>query len=73
MQRNGCQIKVAVIDGAVIAEINQRLKRLGWNAQWMPIDERHALNKALVARVGFLLVLAPSDAAYVEADAISLS
>lgn len=73
MRRNGFDIKVVEIDYAVIGEVNQRLKRLGWAPVWQKIQEKHPLNKAVMAHIGFLLTLMPSDAAYAEADAIRLS
>ena len=66
MGRNGVDITTTVTHEAVIAEVNQRLRRAGWATNWQPKLEQHPLNKALTKHVGFSLNLFPSDAAYTE-------
>jgi hypothetical protein len=67
MRVNGVDFKTEELRPVVIAEVNQRLKRAGWQTQWQPLLEQHALNKAAVKHTGFGLNLAPSDAAFTEA------
>lgn len=71
MERRGVDLNIAESSSNVIAEVNQRLKRAGYNAQWQALLETHPLNKATTKHVGFKLSLSPSDESYQAADAVS--
>lgn len=73
MQRRGVDLSIKEINGNVIAEVNQRLKAAGFTPQWQAQVERHKLNAALQAHVGYKLSLSPSDQAYTEAHQLLLS
>jgi hypothetical protein len=64
MRRNGIELSTPMTHPAVIAEVNQRLRRCGWETSWQPMIERHALNQALTKHTGFKLSLYPSDESY---------
>lgn len=71
MRRNGCDISAdcdlnTETDGAVVAEVNQRVKDAKWSPTWKVRLRPHPLNKALQETVGYILILAPMDAAYAE-------
>lgn len=68
MEWRGCQIKITEVRLNVIAEINQRLKAAGYQADWHRMAERSQVTGE-ERLVGFLLVLAPLDEAYRAAAA----
>lgn len=61
MERRGCtDFATKEKNSNVIAEVNQRLRKAGWNTKWMPLHEK-------TTHIGWTLDLVPSDAAYNEA------
>jgi len=66
MKLNGVEYRTEEKNPVVIAEVNQRLKRAGWQPQWQMLAEPHKLNKAINSVIGFGLFLAPNDAAFAE-------
>lgn len=64
MEYRGCELTVSTTNGNAIAEVNQRLKRAGYQPQWQALVEQHKLNAALQTHVGFRLSLSPNDDAY---------
>lgn len=61
--RRGVDMQINENDGDVIAELAQRLRRAGWSPQWHPLAGN--VDKSKI--VGYILAMAPSDAAHVEA------
>lgn len=66
MRINGIDYKTDETRPVVIAEVNQRLKRAGWQPQWQALVEPNKFNPAAMKHVGFGLALSPSDAAFAE-------
>lgn len=64
MARNGLDMTVKQADPAIIAEVNQRLRAVGWSANWTPLTEEHRLNKAMRNIIGYGVSLFPSDDSY---------
>jgi hypothetical protein len=71
MERRGVDLNIAETSSNIIAEVNQRLKQAGYNAQWQALIESHPLNKAMNKLVGFKLSLSPTDESYRAAEALS--
>jgi hypothetical protein len=73
MTRQGVNIEIKEARPDIIADVSQRLKAAGYQAQWAPLVEAHPLNKAQQQLVGFRLSLAPSDESYRAAARAVLS
>ena len=67
MTRAGVDLTTKMTNRNVVAEVNCRLRALGWITEWRPIVEQHRLNAAVQNHTGFQLSLIPSDEAYKEA------
>jgi hypothetical protein len=66
MNHNGIDLNVSETRPVVIAEVNQRIRRAEWQANWRPLVEEHRLNKALREHKGYAVNLFPSDESYQE-------
>lgn len=64
MERRGVDFHSEVTDPNVVAEVNQRLIRAGYEPSWRFLIEKHSLNHAIQKCVGVQLGLRPKDAAY---------
>ena len=73
MTHQGANIEIKEGRPDIIANVSQRLKAAGYQAQWAPLVEPHPLNKAQQVLVGFRLSLAPSDESYRAAARAVLS
>jgi hypothetical protein len=73
MEFRGIDLEIKEPRPNVIAEVNQRLRAVGFVAQWQPMVQQNRFNPAAApAIVGFKLSLSPGDAAYKEAAAAVL-
>lgn len=72
MEFRGCyDIKVEETRPSVIAEVNQRIRRQGWHAEWKPIYRQDdPTNKQKRSHAGYSVDLIPSDEAYHRAAAL---
>ena len=64
MEHRGIDLNFTETNGNVIAEVNQRVKKAGFNAQWIKLVQKHKFNAALTETVGYSLSLSPTDEAY---------
>ena len=68
--RGCCDIKTEETRPSVIANVNQRLRRRGWHAEWKPVYRQDdPANKHKRAHAGYAIDLIPSNEAYCEAAA----
>lgn len=67
MDRGGCDVQVTETRRSVIAEVNQRLKRSGWQTNWQAMVQRSQLDPSRTQIAGYALTLAPDDSAYMSA------
>lgn len=63
MERRGCEYTTEEKRPNVIAEVNQRLKRAGYQPQWQALVQQGKFSNNRV-HMGFSLSLAPTDEAY---------
>ena len=73
MAYQGVNIEIKEVLPSIVANVSQRLKAAGYQAQWTPLVESHPLNKAQQRLVGFQLSLAPTDDSYRAAARAVLS
>jgi hypothetical protein len=73
MRRNGVTLEGTESRPHVIAEVNQRLKEAGYEANWQLVFDQHPLNKALTRPAGYKLGISPTDESYRAAARAALS
>lgn len=64
MTRFGIDLQTSVTNKNVVAEVNYRLRMMGWVTNWQPIVEKHRFNAAMSVHSGFTLSLLPTDESY---------